>query len=1243
MNEILSPINYSVLNDLSKDELVNIILEQQEITQSIDPPLQKQLFVPILQDTLSNMNEGFVIADKNGTYLFVNKAAEKLLNRTSEKLLGKNIWVEFPEKKGDQFYNKFQKAVTEGVSLSFTSYYKKWNKWYSHRIIPSKDGISMFFNDISKKIAKEKSKTEAYKFLRQSSQISFIWLNKPGWPVTYVSKNVEKLLGYSREDFISNKLNYETIVHPNDIDKLKKYSRPKRKEHSISKQNETITYPPYRIIKKNGEIIWVSETNVLHENRKGEIDCYRGVIKDVTQQQKLKYSLDQITNSTSKIIGKEFLDTICIEITKSLQSDLTLIGFLDNNNHTVKTIAVSTNKKNLKNFEYETLNSPCDITLESRIKCYPRNVAKLFPKDQFLTDYGYEGYVGVSLFDKNDKPMGIIVSLFKNPIEDEEFTKTVIQIFATRIAAEIESAKNKKEAFRSQQEAWGLFEDAASPIWVQDLSKVKIYFDKLKQQGVTNFITYINENPQDLAYINSCIILKNANKKSLELFKIIDKDSLPKNLTKFLTPEAHPATLHCLDNIFKNKRRSTGEYPMLIDGEEKTIIITAIIPEVSKNTYEKILFSFNDITEQRKTENLLIENKKRLKDQLDNTPLAAITWDLDFNCMSWNQSAEKIFGYTYKEAFGKNFYDLMEFKKSDVHKSKFLKNLVDYKNSQYTIRTKTKHGESRITRWYVIPLWDATNNITGIASLTQDITTEIEANKKTELSEKKYRDLFKKSNDPVLIFCNDKIIDYNKAALKILTIQDKEGILNKDVSSISPKRQPNGKLSKKLCKKNHQKARDKGKHQFEWVLKKKNNSTFPVEVSLTSIETKNGNNIIHAIFRDITERKTSEKTLQKALEKAKQSDKLKSAFLANMSHEIRTPMNGIIGFSELFLEENISNEDRKYYANIVINSSKQLLNIVNNILDISQIEAGMVHVKKEPVNLNDVLSNTKDFFKGNADDKNIDLRIRPGLTTNFVVESDISKIQQVLNNLVSNALKFTENGSVTIGYTLVLNTIQFFVKDTGIGIEKTNKDKIFNRFTQADFDISTQFGGNGLGLSISQKLVKLLGGEIWVESTYQKGASFFFTIPYIIKSTDVPCTKIIEKTLKLSPEITKERTILVADDEIFNIMFIKEVFSDDNFTVLEATNGKEAVEICNKHHQLIDLVLMDVKMPIMNGLEATRQIKKTHPEIPIIALSAYAMESDVIKALSYGCDDAISKPVNKKTLLNILTKYTVKT
>lgn len=1234
MNTILTNIDYSRLKNLSKKELIALLLSNHK-TIHLKKKLKSALIAPILHNTLNSLKEGFVIVDKQGTYLFINKEAEKLLKKSSENLLGKKMWEEFPEKQGDEFYDKFQKSIKEDISLNFKSYYKEWGKWYANRIIPSKNAISMFFRDITKEEKEDKNKTEAYKFLQESEYVSFIWLNKPNWPVKYVSENVEKLLGYTTNDFISNGLKYYDIVHPKDVLNLKKIA-----EQQISNNQTNVTYPPYRIIKKNGQTIWVSESNILHKNDKDEVTSYRGIIKDVTEQQKLKYSFDLITNSTAHFIGKEFLDTICLELTKCLESDLTFIGFNTPNTTQIHTISASNRTSILDNFKYDTLGAPCKTAISCNVTCIPKDVAILFPEDKFLRDHQFEGYIGVALLDKNQTPIGIIVSLFKNPIDDEEFTKTIIQIFSTRISVEIQSTISKKEALQNQNEAWGLFQDSVSAIWIQDLSKVKLYFNDLKQTGVTDFNSYIQDNPQELQKITALIVLKKVNKKSLKLFEINNANLSQESLSKYLTQKSVPATINCLNSIFNNKTNCSYEFPMRINGKEKTIIIDVVIPEFSKINFKNILFSFNDITEQRITENLLKENKKKLQDQLDNTPLAAITWDLDFNCLSWNNSAERIFGYTSKEALGKGFHSLMNYRDNKKYKNKLLIDLLKDTNLQYTLQTRTKEGKQITTRWHVVTLKNASNKVIGSASLIQDITKEVEANRKIELSEKRYRDLFKKSNDPVLIFSDDIIVDCNKAALKTLGYSDKNHILQKEVKHISPKYQANGKQSKKLVVKNHKKAREIGKHHFEWNLKRKDGSIFPVEISITSIETSYGNNILHAIFRDITERKTHEFELNKALDKAKQSDTLKSAFLANMSHEIRTPMNGIIGFSELFLEPNLSDKDREYYANIVIKSSKQLLNIVNNILDISQIEAGMVHVKKEAVDLNEVLSSTKNFFLGKANEKKITLRIACEQDKNPIIESDLSKIQQILNNLVSNALKFTEKGYIEIGYSLESDTIQFYIKDTGIGIKGANKEKIFSRFTQADINISTKFGGNGLGLSISQKLVHLLGGKIWFESEYQKGTKFSFTIPYIKKDIKGIVKKDTEKALKEMINTTDTKTILVADDEIFNIMFVKEVFSNGKFNILEATNGKEAVALCNKYHHKIDLILMDVKMPIMNGLEATKIIKEKHPHLPIIALSAYAMESDISKALSYGCDGTISKPVNKKTLLDTFNKYT---
>jgi len=386
----------------------------------------------------------------------------------------------------------------------------------------------------------------------------------------------------------------------------------------------------------------------------------------------------------------------------------------------------------------------------------------------------------------------------------------------------------------------------------------------------------------------------------------------------------------------------------------------------------------------------------------------------------------------------------------------------------------------------------------------------------------------------------------------------------------------------------------------------------------------------------IVENHNYHEQLIRAKEKAEESDKLKSAFLANMSHEIRTPMNGIIGFSELIVQPDISEERRSSYANIVIESGKQLLTIVDDILDISKIEVGQIDVQSEPVHVNDLMIEVFSFFNPKAKNNNIALFSYKELTDKqSVIFSDKQRLVQIINNLLSNAFKFTSQGEIAFGYTLKNGFLEFYVRDTGIGIPDHMKDIVFERFRQAQQKTARQHRGTGLGLSISKRLVELLGGEIRVETSENNGSTFFFTIPYL--PVELP-NQILENLSSVNDQVQKKYTLLLAEDEEINFLYISELFSNSLTKIIHARNGIEAVEY-SKSNPEIDLVLMDIKMPHMDGLEATKRIKAFRPELPIIAQTAFAMEADRETALFAGCDDFIAKPILKEQFKQVLEKY----
>jgi PAS domain S-box-containing protein len=374
--------------------------------------------------------------------------------------------------------------------------------------------------------------------------------------------------------------------------------------------------------------------------------------------------------------------------------------------------------------------------------------------------------------------------------------------------------------------------------------------------------------------------------------------------------------------------------------------------------------------------------------------------------------------------------------------------------------------------------------------------------------------------------------------------------------------------------------------------------------------------------------------LRISVEKAEENDKLKTAFLQNMSHEIRTPLNGIIGFSSLLNEEDVSKEEIKEYTSIINQSGKRLIEIVNNILDISKIQTGQLVVDKKPILVNSVFTNLLNFFSPIANDLNIILKFDNQKDNQNTIYSDEGKLNQVLTNLINNAIKFTITGGINFGYVIKECEVEFYVKDTGIGISEVMYDRIFDRFIQAELSHTRGYEGAGLGLAICKGLVEVLGGRIWVVSTLKKGSTFYFTLPYS-PITSNSLKGFITKANRLKRARGK---ILIAEDDKVSSQYLCRLFRNADITILQAENGEQAVEFVRNNSD-IDLILMDIRMPVMDGMEATKLIKQINPDLPVIAQSAYAFSEEKDKFLSVGCDEYLAKPIELLKMNELVSRY----
>lgn len=513
------------------------------------------------------------------------------------------------------------------------------------------------------------------------------------------------------------------------------------------------------------------------------------------------------------------------------------------------------------------------------------------------------------------------------------------------------------------------------------------------------------------------------------------------------------------------------------------------------------------------------------------------------------------------------------------------------------------------------------------------------AQKKEQDANEIFSKVNKSSFDAIIGLDSDlRVITFNPAAERIIGYTQNEAIGMPFQSVVVPKEQW------EFFEVEIAKFRQTGnckftERTFEAVATRKNGEPFDAEISVIPYRGNDKSGSVVTI-KDISKRKQYERELVEARRRAEESDKLKSAFLANMSHEIRTPMNSIIGFSELLTKPGSFDKNKEKYLSFIINSGKSLLNLINDIIDISKIEAGQLKVKPRIVQLNPIMNEIyiSQYQINDMKNKPFELKMQKAVETDdFNINTDPFRFKQILNNLIGNAMKFTKQGFIEFGYKFSgPDKLLFYVKDTGVGMPKDKLDVIFKRFGQIEQKDDKNQTGTGLGLTISKKLAELLGGEMWVESEEGVGSTFFFTMPY---DPELNTADEYGASSDGNSEASLEgKVILVAEDEDMNVAYMQEVLAETKATVLWARNGQEAVDAMKAHPE-IDLVLMDIKMPVMNGYDATAKIREFNKDVIIIAQTAYALTGEKEKTIAAGCNYYITKPIEINVLLNTLKGF----
>jgi len=673
-------------------------------------------------------------------------------------------------------------------------------------------------------------------------------------------------------------------------------------------------------------------------------------------------------------------------------------------------------------------------------------------------------------------------------------------------------------------------------------------------------------------------------------------------------------------------------------------------------------------TSHKQSEEVLQQSEHKFKTIFENAGGAIFIADIKTgHILECNTLAEKLIGRSREEIIGLHQSKLHPEGEAEKYQDKFRhhidkEHIVDYEG-------EVLHSSGKIIPVYISAQLLRFGEREALLGLFVDVSERKQADEALRESEGKYRALIDTTRTGfVILDKNGQVIDANAEYVRLAGKQRLEDILGRYVTEWTAEYHRNDNANKvtKCFREGY--LRD---HEIDYI--DQNGNIIPIEVNATVTETRKGP-IILGLCRDISERKKAEQSLQKAKEQAEEAraeveyinkqlkisieqanlmtqraisaDRLKSEFLANMSHEIRTPMNGIIGFSELLLEENLTEEQHQFVRSIV-NCGKNLMELINDILDFSKIEAGKLDINIQECQLQELLDEIHSFMLPKAHEKQIDFAIRYTNPVPAIIYTDPLRLSQCLINLVNNAVKFTSQGHVHVNVALEerqdKNMIRFAVEDTGIGIASKALEHIFQPFVQADGSTTRKYGGTGMGLSITRKLAECMNGSVTVQSKVGEGSTFTLLIAANLNESTT-FRKLLDngKVNKHPNETPRPPTkfngkILIAEDNEYNRKLIELILQRMGLETTLAANGREAVEAAEK--QIFDLIFMDIQMPVMNGYEAIQIIRGKNPTVSIVALTAHTMTGDKERFLQAGCNDYLGKPIIKEELIMILKKY----
>ncbi|MCD6367315.1 MAG: PAS domain S-box protein, partial [Bacteroidales bacterium] len=1242
-------------------------------------------------------NDLIIAIDNNGIITYINKGGSKILGYKPDEIIGQNWFDNFiPERK-----QKTIKAVAKNLLTPDSETYQFYENevltkagkertffWHNKYLTDGKGnriGIISAGTDItdfkkSIKIAQESE--QKFKTLFENNSSPILFFDSRSKTIIDANKSAIKFYGYPKKTLLTKTLFDLNATSEEELrQEIEKATREKRTYFLMKNRLANSDIRDVEIysgeIKINQKPIWYA------------------IVHDITDRKKLLKSVLK-NEQRYQLLFNTLNDAVFVHPWKEK-------GFAE---------FIEVNQTACKRYGYTVKQflklTPADITIKKDAEDYARKEQREYLKEKQQVRFE------TLHITKKGKQFPVEINSSIIIIDEKPYVISIVRDITRR--QKLESNLRESEiTYRS------LVENSLDAIILVNSQGI-IHFSNLRGKNFTGYTTH----------------------------QIVGK-----SFSEFIPKKDFSKAIDSLKKVLSGKLGITFETEIIHkNGKTTPVISNGVRIELNGEPYDLVII--RDISKEKEAQEKLLESENRYKMLADNSK-DAIFFSYNGKCIDSNLTAEKMFGYSRKEAIGKPITTIIDKKYQAI----VLDHVKNNDTKPYEVIAKKKDGTL-----FCVEIQGDQINYQGKkarVSIVRDLSERKKREKILKQDEEKFRTLFDDAVLPKLLIDpkTGKFTDANKAACKLygyskqqlLTLttrnlsllstkefqQQTDELLNgekyifysrhktakgeiKDVEIFSDKLLINDTsyifstitdVSESLRvnymqKKEHdlafmgvwnfkfntnevivcehasniygydgktsltiEEVQQVPLPQFRKTLDKalentvKNNAPYDVELQIkrandgalryihSVAEYDKDKNELFGIIQDITEHKHIEteltnkneefaaineeylvknEELDDALKKAQESDRLKSVFLANMSHEIRTPMNGIIGFADLLSTTELPVTDQKQFLQIIKNSGEQLLQIINDILDYSKLEAGQMTVAKEKVSLMEVIHKIKIDFSKRAEEKGLDFILEcPKSLNEVILETDEYKLIQILNNLLSNALKFTEKGQIFLECIAERKHIKFFVRDTGIGISPEKQAIIFERFRQADEKLSRKYGGTGLGLSISKGFVKLLGGTIGLESQQGVGTSFWFTIPYYHQKE----TLHLEKSGNQLAFDWSNKTFLIVEDYFNNYKFLEILLKVTGAKTLAADTGKKAIEMVRSHPE-IDVVLMDIKLPDITGYKATREIRKFNESVIIIAQTAYAFENDESEALKSGCNAYISKPINRKELFQII-------